>query len=756
MRATCLLLALLSFACAQDLQVEVTVKDQALEVALLEVRATLAGVPAQRERTVTGRGGRFMAQLPPTSQGPLVLSLSGRDHDRCLLQRGEGQVDLPAGREVTVTMAALPEAACQIEVALTGDGVGRVFTQGGEIDCPGVCAARLPAGRQLSLQAALLDTTSFFNNWVGPGRTGCDTQGDSCAVTVSGEETLRLKAHFAPKRLCTGDGWCRENPLPVGRRLRAVQVMPNGEVWAVGDGAIRLRGGVWTEMAPASQQLNGVFGRRADVWAVGERGAVLHWNAGDRAAVTTPSTLASLYGIASAGPEDLWVVGTGIAWRSQGGGPFVNATPADAGVLTAVWGSPSGEVWAVGQRIFRWDGTLWAQVLPMGLDPLVQHTGVWGTAAGDLWIVGLAGTLVRTGGSWRWYTEHAQAVWGSGNGDVWGTASGCVARWAGQRWDLQHCPPQPGNAAALHGADDGTLWAVGAGGVLLRRAQGAWRTLSKDIDPRATAIWGSGPNDIWIVGQGAILHYDGISWERSAVAADQDLLGVWGSGPGDVWAVGGQNGAGAIFHWDGQRWTRDPLQIRSLLTGIWGSDANHVWAVGKAGLLLRWDGRAWLAETGPSVNNNYSCIGGSSPLERWIGGSTAGQAWHSLEGGWEAAPIPGCHQINGFWTSGPDQVWAACQSILNEAAPQRWDPAQRRWTPVGRTSLPRFLSVWGNGLGQVWFSGSGGHLYRIDGGVLTAEDGGVPELGAELSGLWGAAGGDLWAVGNAHVVRRRR
>lgn len=58
-----------------------------------------------------------------------------------------------------------------------------------------------------------------------------------------------------------------------------------------------------------------------------------------------------------------------------------------------------------------------------------------------------------------------------------------------------------------------------------------------------------------------------------------------------------------------------PAQGRSL-SGLWGSDANSIWAVGDAGLILKWNGTSWDAQSSPATANLYS-IWGSDANNVW-------------------------------------------------------------------------------------------------------------------------------------------
>src|SRR2546422_11724983 len=86
--------------------------------------------------------------------------------------------------------------------------------------------------------------------------------------------------HAAP--VCSSDGWCWSNPLPQGNHLRSAWGSASNDVWAVGDRGTILHwdGGEWSASASGTENyLYSVWGSASnDVWVVDERGTILHWD----------------------------------------------------------------------------------------------------------------------------------------------------------------------------------------------------------------------------------------------------------------------------------------------------------------------------------------------------------------------------------------------------------------------------------------------------------------------------------------------
>ena len=125
-------------------------------------------------------------------------------------------------------------------------------------------------------------------------------------------------------------------------------------------------------------------------------------------------------------------------------------------LLTAVWGSGSNDVWAVGVPvtsvpfvIVHWDGAAWSgSPSPLGgFSGYRSNESVWGSGPNDVWVVG----------------QHAS-----------------VLHWDGSAWS---------------------------------KATGDFKIMNSDF-PDLFGVWGSGPRDVWAVGDynpgsilGPLLHY---------------------------------------------------------------------------------------------------------------------------------------------------------------------------------------------------------------------------------------------------------
>jgi hypothetical protein len=232
--------------------------------------------------------------------------------------------------------------------------------------------------------------------------------------------------------------------------LYGVAAVSSTDVWAVGyhnianygsekTMALHWNGTNWAlvptaNIGPNANELKAVAAlARGDVWAVGfgastnnQVGVALaqHWN-GQRWSLTpTPSLgagFAGLNGVDSAGPGDVWAVGShgddtliehwnGSAWS-------VVASPNGArpeNELYAVSVVAPDDVWAVGESsggsgsdtlIEHWDGSSWTVVPgPNGSKPFTSLTGVTAVGPSNVWAVG--STYEPLHAVFRTFTAH--------------------------------------------------------------------------------------------------------------------------------------------------------------------------------------------------------------------------------------------------------------------------------------------------------------------------------------------------------------
>jgi len=256
--------------------------------------------------------------------------------------------------------------------------------------------------------------------------------------------------------------------------LRAVDAYGPNDVWAVGRTssgfgesplALRFDGTAWLEVAMPDEvdgSLNDVAAIAPnDVWVVGsvgdpaaslERALVLHWDGQLWEEVDVQGAVgggkAMLRDIDAVSSTDLWVVGyqhnQPLILRFDGQAWDKDETEV-SGKLYAIEAFTTGEAFAVGTPIQRFNGTAWTESSTIRGDTMLVDVAAVG--ATDIWSVG---------------SRPAEQA---------GTSRIAVVRWNGQRWGFVDGPPVGGNDAltAVDALPDGTVLGVGTKDVVTGR-----------------------------------------------------------------------------------------------------------------------------------------------------------------------------------------------------------------------------------------------------------------------------------------------
>ncbi len=552
-------------------------------------------------------------------------------------------------------------------------------------------------------------------------------------------------------------GACAWNVVPspnVGNDtnwLYGVAVAGPNDVWAVGyyrDATLnayrtlvmRWNGAQWSVVPSPNvgnddNSLQGVaIAGPNDVWAVGyyydtsllaPRTLILRWNGTNWSVVSSPNQGNRenyLYGVAVAGPNDVWAVGyymdisifarrtlvlrwNGTSWSVV---PSANVSSYDNWLYAVAVAGPN-DVWAVGFYLdpslnavrtltLRWNGTSW-NVVPspnVGNDDNSLY-GVAVTGPNDVWAVG-------------YYMDTSLLA-----------PRTLTLRWNGTSWSVVPSPNVGNRDNWLYGvaiAGPNDVWAVGfyrdpsllAPRTLTLRWNGTnWSVVTSpnqgNRDNWLYAVAVAGPNDVWAVGyyydtslnaRTLVMRWDGTNW--SVVPSpnvgndDNSLRGVSVAGPNDVWAVGYymDTSLGAlrtlVLRWDGAQWSVVPSPNQgtndNMLQGVAVAGPNDVWAVGNyydtslftnRTLVLRWDGAQWSVVPSPNVGNSFNYLNGvavAGPNDVWAVGyymDTSLNARRPLALRWDGTSwsvVPGASVGNYdnwlYWVAvgGPGDVWA--------------------------------------------------------------------------------------------------
>jgi hypothetical protein len=260
-----------------------------------------------------------------------------------------------------------------------------------------------------------------------------------------------------------------------------------GDLWAVvGSTLLHGDGATWST-ALTSQQVGGrvydLWARAPDdVWVLGGDALIHRWNGSKWATIDPPprgNTTLEMRAISGTGPDDVWILRGRNSVLHWDGGNWISRQPL-VDNLVDIWAPGPNEVWVVGDGLARWSGTGWgAPRIPFMISN-APFTAVGGSGPTDVWILAGGYALkvsdnygdlnIALSSSWR-----AASLSATSTGGVWVLfQDGTVAS---RLYHLTSIDPNergpavvaPAGLNDLWAAPDGTLWAAGSGGALIRK-----------------------------------------------------------------------------------------------------------------------------------------------------------------------------------------------------------------------------------------------------------------------------------------------
>ncbi|MBI5497121.1 MAG: hypothetical protein HY904_19055 [Deltaproteobacteria bacterium] len=114
--------------------------------------------------------------------------------------------------------------------------------------------------------------------------------------------------------------------------------------------------------------------------------------------------------------------------------------------------------------------------------------------------------------------------------------------------------PVSADLHAVAALPDGTAWAVGAAGTLLRQDRGQWAAFPSPTGHTLWAVAAADDGTVLAAGdRGTLLRFNGVAFDALATAASLPLNGAWVGNAHEALVVGGQaGGAGVILRVDGE------------------------------------------------------------------------------------------------------------------------------------------------------------------------------------------------------------
>lgn len=508
----------------------------------------------------------------------------------------------------------------------------------------------------------------------------------SVDLQVTEDKVYIVELTLRRNELCTGSGWCWEQPRPTATHFKDIWGTGPDDLWVVGDGGIVLHFDgfgysqvplidekVGTQEAVFNPYFAGVHGTNSsDVWAIsGARGGrkmnfgIWKFNPDTKALHAVyrkpdDGTGRSDYLSIFVSDNTLWLGGNRYDKKTLERTQLVTDTKWE---LRRIFDRDPGtatDLWAVGDYydsaykpfLWHWDGSSWISqavtdqaTLPEALHHVIAGpSGIWVSSINGLFFrqTNAQGSLSVVSGR-----NPGLVLDSLPNGDeIYLSGDAREYYWAGKPREIVH-KDQSGKEERIHFSDYLTAWRsfstgseqdrmihiVGKGG-FIKKYRPSTKELSTVIAGASKMtgdlgtlrdVYGSSEKDVWAVGDaGRILHYDGQAWQEIASPTTKTLHRCWLAGPGDFWAVGD---AGTIVHWNAVTSNIDliPSGISANLYSVWGTGPQDVYFVGDDSTIARWDGTL-KRDTNPGETGHYRAVWAPpSGSELWLGG-------HSLDG----------------------------------------------------------------------------------------------------------------------------
>lgn len=583
-------------------------------------------------------------------------------------------------------------------------------------------------------------------------------------ATCGGGGTPNVCAIPAADRVCS-DGWCWETPAPFPfSPARTFAVSPT------------------------------------DVWTVGGRGTVMHFD-GTHWRTVAAGTTEHLTDIWMASATDGWLVGYGGVVRRWNGTQWNPIASGTTSPLTGVHGTAANNVMIVGHNVTkRWNGSnlLDAAVTPPILnDVFIAGSTVFAVGEGYVWELVTATWTERTGGSPTFTSYSLYSIAGTatnvfalGRSSSFGSGEDLGYQWSGSGWTAFSDPGDPEweevfvDGTTIYGASDESIATLPS----LQRVQGpdgymtALAAHSGQIfvgmyplagrDQLYTGIansstWTPAPSfgnrfgltrvatvgdSVWATGTNRVVEWNGGPVEHELPVTLDEIFAIGGSSRTDVWLATRWD----TYHFDGTSWVEPddaPPFVRAHAIVMLGAEPALIGEKVYTRANGTWTEHAMEADT-------LFEAGAAHDGQLYIAGHTRYSPYESrvtrqVNGTWTSLPNPPMQQACGLVVIADNDIWVSGF----DAGASFSDPANgivahwngSTWEATTHTGAGELCTLVRHD-DELWVTGEEADLWtRSAAGTWTTTS---PARVGSIRGL-AAQGSTLWAVGDHGAILRR-
>jgi hypothetical protein len=218
---------------------------------------------------------------------------------------------------------------------------------------------------------------------------------------------------------------------------------------------------------------------------------------------------------------------------------------------------------------------------------------------------------------------------------------------------------------AVWAANTNAVYAVGDGGVILRRRDNTWTQMDSGTTNTLRGLWGTSASNVWVVGEGGtVLRFDGSTWTPQTPLGF-DGYAVWGASATDIWI----SGNGQVTHYNGS--TFEPMALQGELFALSGSATNNVWVTGENAKIDHFTG-TWATGIDAGAGNTYFAILAFSPTDVWVSSFVPNSETLQFDGGNWTPHDASSVTFSSFYGISPTDIWGAGNNAVGHWNGSAW------------------------------------------------------------------------------------